>query len=49
MTTVGKLVRLVLKAWAASLKRLRSTAMRFSLPSSWLCSSWKLEFALRSG
>jgi len=30
----GNFIRLVLKAWAASLKRIRSTVIRFSVPSS---------------
>ena len=49
MITVGKLILLVLKAWAASLKRMRSTLMRFSVPSSWTCRSRKFCVALRSG
>ena len=49
MSTVGKLIRLVLKAWAASLKRLRSTVIRFSVPSSCDCRSRKFWVALSSG
>ncbi len=49
MMTVGNLFRRVLKAWAASLKRIRSTVILFSVPSSWAWSSLKFSVALRSG
>ena len=49
MRTVGKLIRLVLNAWADSLKRWRSTVIRFSVPSSWIWRSRKFWVALRSG
>ena len=49
MRTAGNLFRRVLKAWAASLKRIRSTVILFSVPSSWAWSSLKFSVALSSG
>ena len=49
MTTVGKLMRFVLKACAVSLKRRRSCVIRFSVPSSWTWRSRKFWVAFRSG
>src|SRR5439155_10092252 len=45
----GKRLIAVLYACAASLKRPRSTAMRFSVPSSCACKSRKLALAFKSG
>src|SRR5579884_39535 len=47
--TVGNVFLRVLKARAASLYRRRSTAIRFSVPSSCVCSVRKFSFALSCG
>lgn len=47
---VGRKRRIVtLYCRVASLKRVRATAIRFSVPSSWACSSRKFWLAFRSG